>query len=259
MYVCMYVCMYVRMYACMIYVSIDLISSIYLFHSIPAPLYFNDDDIPDYLIRFNKGEWMTYDYSYMGVVDGENGNLLWSFNCSMGAMASGVTVKNKKKGHDGMLFFANGCEGERHRMKRDSFEQDICPRMYIEVERTTCEVQKRNKRHEEHEEEGAILSDIDEDTNDNSSSQIPRMPDIDYNQVLNAVPKDIWEIHDETDSFPDPWTDSYTFMQDYCEIPVDSMTTRVYYLTPNLITSGHIKPIYEFKPYVYSKCVYVCL
>ena len=200
---------------------------------------------------------MTYDYSYMGVVDGENGNLLWSFNCSIGAMASGVTVKNKKKGHDGMLFFANGCEGERQRMKRDSFEQDICPRMYIEVERATCKAQKRNKRHEEHEKEGAMYSDTDEDTND-SSSQSSRMPDIDYNQVLNAIPKDIWEIRDETDSFPDPWTDSYSFMQDYCEIPVDMMTTRVYYLTPNLITSGNIKPIYEFKPYVCSKCAYVC-
>ena len=246
------------MYACLIYVSIDLIS-IYLFHSIPAPLYFNDDDIPDYLIRFNKGKWIIYDYSYMGVVDGENGNLLWSFNCSMGAMASGVTVKNKKKGHDGMLFFANGCEGERQRMKRDSFEQDICPRMHVEVERATCEAQKRNKRHEEHEE--GVPPDRDPLTvsGDDDNTPIFTMPETDFTQYKDDIPSDLWEVHDETDSFPDPWTDSYTFMQDYCEIPVDMMTTRVYYLTPNLITSGHIKPIYEFKPYVYSKCVCVCL
>lgn len=81
--------------------------------SIPAPFLFNSDDTYDFIIRANKGKWMVYDYSYIAVVDGKTGSLLWTFNSSQAVMSSPLVVHSKIRGQDGMLFVALGKSAEQ--------------------------------------------------------------------------------------------------------------------------------------------------
>ena len=247
-------------------------------YSIPSPLHFNEDNTPDFLIRFNKGKWMNYDYSYMGVLDGNNGELLWMMNCSMGAMASAVTVKSSRKGHDGMLFFASGCKQEMNRMKKDTKEkrvfqqvdeENMCPQAHLGLEQAICNIRERSRRHgdkDESEDENYIQVMVDNYGNpidiaggdgppdyDTDSFQVFRPQDVDFSLLKDYIPSDLWVALDGMDHFPDPWTDTRTFVQDYCEIPYDTLTSRVYYLTPNMIKLGIIKPLYVHRPFVYSK------
>ena len=202
----------------------------YYYYSIPSPLNFNNDNIPDFLFRFNKGKWMMYDYSYMAVIDGSNGELLWSLNCSLGAMGSAITVKSNKPGHDGMLFLASGCKinensevyGRPKRIQRNECKLDK------HIEFNCWEQETREKRHE------------DDDNDDNDSVSADEL-------------SDLWETLNEDDTFPDPWTDTQLFIEEYCDVSYNALTTDVFYLTPTMINSGNIKPIYTYKPYVYSK------
>ena len=185
---------------------------------------------------------MFYDYSYMGVLDGDNGELIWALNCSTGAMSSPITAKSKKKGHDGMLFLANGCENPTsHVSERDSnsvseTNEDIFGQGHTDSEYMSCKSQKKKKRHEE-----SSSIDSEQDSED------------DFSDIVESLPADLWEARNEDDAFPDPWTDTRSFIQEYCDIPYDSMVNRVYYLTPNMIKAGYTKPIFENRPYVYSK------
>jgi hypothetical protein len=78
-------------------------------YSVPAPLYFNEDNVPDLFIRVNKGAWDThYNYSYVGVVDGRNGKLLWVHNSSEVGFMSGTTLRAKERGQDAFLFMTVG-------------------------------------------------------------------------------------------------------------------------------------------------------
>ena len=128
--------------------------------SVPAPIYFNSDDTPDIIIRPNKGKWMHYDYSYLAVADGRTGDILWTFNSSFLAATSPVTILNRKRGYDGMVFLTSGKtreqEGGEDRMSR----RGTCARSFVAADRRTCTAQlekERSKRHEEEEEEGMIL------------------------------------------------------------------------------------------------------
>ena len=77
--------------------------------SIPAPLYFNEDKVPDLFVRVNKGTWDSgYNYSYVGVVDGRNGELLWVHNSSEVGFMSGTTLRAKEHGQDAVLFMTVG-------------------------------------------------------------------------------------------------------------------------------------------------------
>ena len=60
----------------------------------------------------------------------------------------------------------------------------------------------------------------------------------------------------DKDRFPDPWTDTETFLEEYCGHFMDSVTTHLYFVTPQLIEKGDIRPLYSFKPYVFSKSLY---
>ena len=199
-----------------------------------------------------------YDYSYIGVVDGTNGELLWSLNCSMGAMSSAVTVKSKIKGQDGMLFFASGCETKSViTMKKRNTENALnvakghfCPSDHWGIEQSMCvATEKRDKRHNGDDDD----DDESMDSNDSHGPEVLRPAGIDFPKFADDVPTNIWESEDETDQFPDPWSDTRSFVQDYCEIPYDTMVNEVYFLTPNMIKSGLIKPIIINSPYVHSK------
>ena len=207
---------------------------------------------------------MNYDYSYMGVLDGNNGELLWTMNCSMGTMASAVTVKSSRKGHDGMLFFASGCEQEMNRMRREikqkgvlhhEFRGNVCLEAHLGLEQAECSIQERSRRHED--ENGPDQETTGDRPNDGEMGpdhpEVFRLPEIDFSVIQNTMPNDLWEATNKTDKFPNPWTDTQSFIEDYCGIPYERMINRVYFLTPNIIKSGNIKPLFVNKPLVYSE------
>lgn len=206
---------------------------------------------------------MTYDYSYMGILDGNNGELLWSLNCSQGVMSSPVTLQHKNRGQDGMLFIAIGCgrmpqkeiieENENGGRRKRS---DSCPRTFFENYGQVYERKEYERKEAVGQEEFFPDSQTEGSGNDMHSSI---NPDIDFSQFL---PDDLWEIRDNSDSFPDPWKKPEEFIKGYCEYEPDLLEASVYFLTPELTSTSKIDPLFVFKPYVYSKlpdnhCIHV--
>ncbi len=74
----------------------------------PTPLYYNQDSIPDLLIRSNFGEWNDYNVSTLRVLDGSNGEELWSFDSAHTGMMSSLSIASKSAGSDAMLFLTIG-------------------------------------------------------------------------------------------------------------------------------------------------------
>ena len=74
----------------------------------PAPLYYNQDSIPDLMIGSNLGEWEKYNVSSVKVLDGRNGAELWNFDSSDRSMSSGLSIAATPPGFDAMLFFGIG-------------------------------------------------------------------------------------------------------------------------------------------------------
>lgn len=217
-------------------------------------MYFNDDDTLDLVVRLNKGQWMIYDSSNLGVLDGNNGTLLWSLECSYAAMSSPVTIRNKKKGHDGIMFIGTGCQKKVGRENRHVPVQETCPRKVLEVERKVCKLdnQRVSPRHEDSESEENTL---ENGKNVGSGDAIPPQVPFFHNMNIDFatyIPSDLWEVKNEADTFPDPWNETEDFIQYYCGYDIDSMTTSVYFLTPELI-SEKVLPLYTFRPYVFSE------
>ncbi len=234
---------------------------IYHYCSIPSPLYFNDDDTPDFLFQFNKGKWVNYDYSYFGIVDGNNGELMWSLNCSMGAMGSPITIKSSIKGHDGLLFLNSGCDNDeltivkREQAEYQSLEHDVCLAAHWGIEKSMCMAEQRRSKRDI----GDNVSGGDSSFPDGSNSkQIVRIPEpeIDASEFIDDIPVDIWTVRNETDFFPDPWTDTKSFFEDYCNVPYFEHIVKIYYLTPDMIKLGKVVPLIVNRPYVYSELFY---
>ena len=76
--------------------------------SIPAPLFYNSDSTPDLLVRVNVGEWNTYNYSYVAVLDGRNGDTLWRLYSTQTGMMSSLSLASDHPGGDGLLFISVG-------------------------------------------------------------------------------------------------------------------------------------------------------
>lgn len=77
--------------------------------SIPAPLFYNSDQIPDLFVRVNMGTWDEgYTFSYVAVVDGTDGSLLWAHNSSGVGFMSGTTLRGTGFGNDAVLFISVG-------------------------------------------------------------------------------------------------------------------------------------------------------
>lgn len=74
----------------------------------PAPLYYNQDSIPDLLIRSNYGEWSEYNVSTLRLLDGRNGAELWSFDSAHTGMMSSLSIASKSPGSDAMLYMSIG-------------------------------------------------------------------------------------------------------------------------------------------------------
>ena len=77
-------------------------------YSVPAPLYFNSDTVPDLLVRINHGEWDAYNHSTVAVLDGQSGQALWSFGSVKTGMMSGLSLAATQPGADAAVFITMG-------------------------------------------------------------------------------------------------------------------------------------------------------
>ena len=102
---------------------------LYLDCSVPAPLDYNEDSIPDLLIRSNFGEWNEYNVSTLRVLDGRNGAELWSFDSAHTGMMSSLSIASKSAGSDAMLFMTIGT------LDSDSTQSDTDPSKWQRVRR----------------------------------------------------------------------------------------------------------------------------
>uniref|UniRef100_A0A1X7TXJ2 FAM234A/B beta-propeller domain-containing protein n=1 Tax=Amphimedon queenslandica TaxID=400682 RepID=A0A1X7TXJ2_AMPQE len=233
-------------------------------YSIPGPLYYNDDDTLDFVARFNKGRWMNYEYSYMTVLDGRNGDILWRINCSQAAMSSPVTVHSKTRGDDGFLFLGIGCgkmiddiinSGERSshspndgRSKRSA----QCPVKHFERDNDRCVFNPLDvllhSRQERHGNDDGLL----QGSGDNDVRIPPQenMIDIDFSEYY---PDDLWESNGPMDIFPDPDESPESFMKDYCGYDPDLLQANIYFLNRKLIESlTDVIPVMSFDTYIYK-------
>ncbi|KAH3701952.1 uncharacterized protein LOC127861055 [Dreissena polymorpha] len=78
----------------------------------PSPGYYNDDDVPDFLIKSAKGPgFPVYFYSETTVLDGRTGQPLITppIRDTVGAQASSLTVGVEGRGNDLFLYWAADC------------------------------------------------------------------------------------------------------------------------------------------------------
>ena len=227
-------------------------------------MYFNDDNVLDLVMRFSKGSWNHYNYSFIKILDGTSGkDILWSLNCSGIAMSSPVVLRNKKKGHDGVLFIGVGCEQNKLNttgFKYNTRSVDTCPQRSLKFERKSCSANEDNlaKRHEggndKEPDDGYITDDIV------IPVSAPEGLILSSSDIDELIPHDLWEAKSNSDKFPDPLRYPDKFMTEYCGLDIESLSANLYFFTPK-VASDVIKPLITFQPYVHSKYTkhYYCL
>ena len=88
---------------------------------------------------------MLYDYSYTAVIDGRNGQELWTSNSSQAVMASSITIASRARGNDGMLFVSHGGAATHHESRRETYQS--CAREQADGEAHVCVATQRERRH----------------------------------------------------------------------------------------------------------------
>ncbi|XP_077980247.1 uncharacterized protein LOC144435530 [Glandiceps talaboti] len=82
----------------------------YQFYSTPALGYFNDDDTLDVMVHVSWGVWQTYNLTVHVILDGRNGDVLWSLRTSQYTMSSPLVIRSSNK-KDVFVFWAKGRQG----------------------------------------------------------------------------------------------------------------------------------------------------
>lgn len=101
--------------------------------SIPCPVFFNSDNIPDLLVRVNVGAWNVYRYSDVAILEGTSGKVLWTMRSSDAVMSSSVALRAHHHGNDGALFITLGqsIESDSRTLRRAN-DSDVCFRDYLD-------------------------------------------------------------------------------------------------------------------------------
>ncbi|XP_034243919.1 uncharacterized protein LOC117646805 isoform X2 [Thrips palmi] len=82
--------------------------------SSPTPGYFNDDEVPDFLIKYQTGpDFPVYFYSQMNVLDGKTGLPLLDHPVidSVGSQMGGLSLSVEGQGNDWFLYWTADCVG----------------------------------------------------------------------------------------------------------------------------------------------------
>lgn len=197
-------------------------------------------------MKRNKGEFPFYNLSIVAVIDGTSQDTLWSINCTKGEMTSGITITSNKQGQDGVLFLGVGCHNHDSSGK-EIVSRDVCPRRYIDVERAVC--QKKDKRDASMRQQKEMAGGDDDSIIEN----VQRIEDYPKYDNIQANDDDLWVIQDDSDWFPNPWNETRSFIEDYCQQSYDQLTVQLYFVTSSLAKSYTIEPLFQMTPYVYSE------
>lgn len=73
----------------------------------PAPLFFNDDDVPDFFAAFNIGTWPQNDTTIHAIVSGADGSVLFKDTLGMLQFSSPVLFDFDQDGRDDVLYHIN--------------------------------------------------------------------------------------------------------------------------------------------------------
>ena len=71
----------------------------------PAPGFFNDDDIPDFIFAQNFGAFDIYQYSILNILDGKTGSILWEQRAPRMQMISPLTIQTTQKNPPRDIYF----------------------------------------------------------------------------------------------------------------------------------------------------------
>ena len=232
--------------------------------SVPAPLMYNNDTIPDLLVRINYGVWDDYyNHSTIAILDGQNGDTLWSLDSMRTGMMSSLSLAAEHSGNDAAVFIAIGTmDGEnpvirevhvhvaqQYRMVVVSVNDIHGPQARHAVVHPHClvsgegcwegeEEEGRERRHSEQ---------VEVDTVESESSG-----DSDYGDDIMMTsysdPAGLWE--GVGDVFPDPVTDLSAFLT-YCGWSEQELTASVYVLSRHQSTTP--LPLFSHGPITYCK------
>ena len=228
--------------------------------SVPTPLYYNQDSIPDFLIRSNFGEWNKYNISTLRVLDGRNGEELWSFDSAHTGMMSTLSIASKFRGSDAMLFMTVGT------LDSDSTQSDTDSSKWQRVRRHEHNQKNANVGNPDHEGvEGE--AELIEGGNNHQGTWIIIytsyhpffLPaggmDYDNDFIFHMMsPTNLW-ISTPEDQFPDPRLDPEGFMV-YCGESFPRLTAYLWLVTREMVEKGEeLKPIAVHEPFVFGKFV----
>ncbi|XP_041470340.1 uncharacterized protein LOC121419916 isoform X1 [Lytechinus variegatus] len=93
-------------------------------YSTPAAGFYNDDDVPDFMVVYNYGPgYPLYYYVQINILDGRNGQPLLQKNIisSGSATTSPLTVSTEGYGNDAFFYWRLACEGHEQETEAFSF------------------------------------------------------------------------------------------------------------------------------------------
>ena len=108
--------------------------------SVPCPVFFNDDNIPDILVRVNFGAWNVYQYSDVAILEGKSGTVLWTMRSSNAVMSSSVVLRAHHHGNDGTVFVTLGqsIEMDSRTLRDATQDSNVCFRDYLDEPSRSC-------------------------------------------------------------------------------------------------------------------------
>ena len=200
-------------------------------YSIPAPLFYNDDDIPDLFLRVNIGEWLEYDYSYVVIIDGTDGKALWAMNSSYATMQSAVTLMSVNHSQDAVVFFAYNP---------------------IDTKDLNGAIIKRREMYVD--QQSSMVDDGEEPPSDINvppeNTGLPEEGQDNFNMNIKHLGEQFWNLSDAT--YPDPLVDPEGFIES-CRIQSTAKLSYLYFITRDTVTGDNINAIAAAFPGVLSE------
>ena len=261
----MYVIIYVHVATCVVYISqvFNVTFCTVSPHSIPAPLFYNDDDTPDIFLRVNIGEWDDYEYSYVVIIDGTDGKALWAMNSSYATMQSAVTLMSVNHSQDAVVFFAynaidtNDINSAMTKKRQADSDQQGTPLNDGEVPPSSMPFQTDSNQQGTPSYDGEVPPSsmpfqIDSDQQgEEPPSNMGIPPDI-QNLNFKHLDEQFWNLSHA--SFPDPLVDPKGFMESCKYQSTMEQQCYLYLITRNLTTDNdNVDPVAATFPAILSK------
>jgi len=80
-------------------------------YSTPAPGYFNDDEVLDFMVHWSQGAWPFYNTTDTIVLDGRDGSVLWNVTSNKYDVSSDLVARTTARHRDVFLFRLQGRHG----------------------------------------------------------------------------------------------------------------------------------------------------